>query len=89
MDSEIIILKLHSQAQRYWKPQKILKFKIIFFEPKKNDLSLRMYENIRVPPPPPPPPPWDLDLVALKDFDYSCSLWYKRPISSKKVNDVM
>ena len=26
------------------------------FEPKKNDLSLRMYENIRELPPPPPPP---------------------------------
>ena len=30
----------------FWKPQKILKFKIL--NPK-NDLSLRMYENIRVP----------------------------------------
>ena len=28
------------------------------FEPQRNDRSLRMYENIRVPPPP-PPPPWD------------------------------
>ena len=38
------------------------------FEPQKNDRSLRIYENIRVPPPPPPPPwdvtiPWHIDRV--------------------------
>ena len=33
-------------------PPKISKFKIL--NPPKNDQSLRMYENIRVPAPPPP-----------------------------------
>ena len=34
----------------FWKPPKILKFRIL--NPPKNDLSLRMYENIRVSPAP-------------------------------------
>ena len=35
------------------------------FEPPKNGPSLRMYENIRVPPPPPPaPPPRDHESLA-------------------------
>ena len=34
------------------------------FEPKKSDPSLRMYENIRVPPPP-PPHPWYSDINLL------------------------
>ena len=36
----------------FWKPQKIMKFRIL--NPPKNSPSLRMRENIRVPPPAPP-----------------------------------
>ena len=42
----------------FLKTRKKLKFKILNT---KNDHSLRMYENIRVPPPPPPPAPPGVD----------------------------
>ena len=64
-----------SYPQKYsffLKPPKILKSKI---RSQKNDPSLRMYENIRVPSP--PPPPWDFDLETFwrKGRTDSTLLW--------------
>ena len=41
-------------TQKYSTPTKLLKFKILN---QNNGPTLRIYENIRLPPPPPPPPP--------------------------------
>ena len=54
--------KKKKNNHKIFRPQKIFIFlktskniEIQSFEPPKNDPSLRMYENIRVPPPPSPP----------------------------------